>query len=445
MPKFLCFILLVGLVSSASLAQQVLSARDAVFLALENNYQVQIAQQQEKIAQKNNTWSEAGLFPTVSLNASFGNTIQDNTKNPFTFTPGIILSQSFSPALSANWNIFSGFSVRISKERLALLEDQSAGNSLLILENTSQDVLKAYYTAVLQKKRIEIFKHLLTYARKNLNYYEVKEKYSTSSSLDLLQFKNQYLSDSTNLLLQEISYHNALRNLNLLLNLPEDQLTRTDNFTLSDSLQIHLDLVDFDLVKAEMLASNQNLKNQYISVELQQKAVELQKAFLYPTLSFQTGVTPSNMWLRDLKDSGLKINTQALSYYGNINLRYTIFNNWKTKRAVEVSRIQTEIAELSTKSMENSLLVNLSSLVELLKSRNSLLNLSEENAIYATKIFEMSQRRFELGTINSLQLFTAQNAYYNTMIQHYENQFNRLDTYLEIYKLSGKLGLVYGQ
>jgi hypothetical protein len=36
-----------------------------------------------------------------------------------------------------------------------------------------------------------------------------------------------------------------------------------------------------------------------------------------------------------------------------------------------------------------------------------------------------------------------QNAYQNTLIQHFDNQFNKLDTFLEIYKMTGKLALEY--
>ncbi|MGY8926605.1 MAG: TolC family protein, partial [Flavobacteriales bacterium] len=120
------FAVLCMLFSNLSTAQHELTAKEAVFIALENNYQIEIANKQLLISEKNNKWSEAGLFPTVTLSAVNGNTIQDNTNNPFTFIPGIILSQSIAPSIGLNWNLFSGFAVRISKQRLEQLEEQSA-------------------------------------------------------------------------------------------------------------------------------------------------------------------------------------------------------------------------------------------------------------------------------------------------------------------------------
>lgn len=423
-------------------AQQELTATRAVFIALENNYQIQIANLEQQITEKNNTWGEAGLFPVVTLNVAQNNTIQDNTKNPFTFTPGIILSQSINPSLALDWNIFSGFSVRMSKQRLEQLEEQSANNALAIIETTIQDVLKAYYTAQLQKQRMDLFAEVMSRSRQQFRYYELKEKYSTSSSLELLQFRNQYLTDSSNYRLQMISYDNALRNLKVLMN---DSLADKVEYVLTDDLNVALSEIDLEKAREEMISGNYNLKNQYISLELQKTNTAYRKAFLYPTLSFQAGVQPGWSSIREIKDDLFQTHTSSLSYYGNLNLKYTLFNNWKNKRAVEVSKIQEEISTLNIESMQSTLNSTLTNLVELYEARQDLVNISTENMQYAEKAFDLAQRRFELGTLNSVDLSSFQNAYQNTMIQHLENLYNRLDTFLEIYKMTGKLGLEYSR
>lgn len=420
--------------------QTQLSAKEAVMIALENNYQVQIANKQQEISEKNNTWSEAGLFPSVSLSVANNNTIQDNTNNPFTFTPGIILSQSLNPSLNANWNIFSGFAVRISKTRLEQLEEQSANNAMAVLETTIQDVLKAYYTAKLQEERKELFRTVMEMSADKFKYYQLKEKYSSTTSLESLQFRNQYLTDSTNFLLQEISYKNSLRNLFILMN----DSTRFDlEVELTDDFGLSIEEVDYAMAKEEMLSNNKNLKNQYINLELQKTGTDLQRSFLYPTLSFQAGVNPGWNWIREIKDDLFKAETNSLMYYGNFNLRYTIFDNFKTKRAVEVSKIQEEIAQLNVESMKQTLSSTLENLIELYSARQDLVNISLENVDYAKQALELAQRRFDLGTINSIDLANFQNNYENTMIQHLENLYNKLDTYLEIYRMTGKISLEY--
>lgn len=429
-------------------AQEGLSAKQAVFNALENNYDIQIAEKQSEIAAKNNTWSEAGLFPTVTLQIGQNNTIQDNSNNPFTFTPGIILNQSLNPSITANINLFSGFQVRINKTRLEQLEAQSGGNSMVVIENLIADVLRTYYTALLQKERRDLYKNLLQYSSRRLRYNEIKNQYSGNNSLELLQLKNQYLTDSTNYLLQELSYENSLRNLVLLMNNSENESNESLP-ELADNLDLVLAEIDESNAEQTMLSNNQNLKNQYLSLELQKTAIEFQRSFLYPTLSLNLGAQPSYGRFQQLSGGNpngpSSLSTQTLAYFGNFTLRYNLYNNWKGKRAVEVAKIQAEIGELSTEKLTSTLKMNLTNQMQLFRFRKNLVNVSQENLEYATKAYDLAQKRFDLGSINSIDLIVFQNNYQNTLIQHYENLYNRLDTYLEIYKLTGKLGLEYAK
>ena len=436
-------VLIVGVLyvlSPKAIAQHNLTAKQAVFISLENNYQIQIAEKQLEISEKNNKWSEAGLFPTVTLSVGNNNSIQDNTNNPFTLTPGLILSQSLSPSLNLNWNLFSGFAVKISKERLSQLEEQSSNNVIAVIESTIQDVLKAYYTAQLQSDRKEMFQSILDASRKRFEYYELKEKYSNSNSLELLQFKNQYLTDSTNLLMQDISYSNAIRNLGIIMN---DTVYVESGYNLTDKIDVVVAEVSYDSAHEDMLVNNQNLKNQFIGLELQKSNTSFRKSFLYPVLSFQAGVNPSWSKIREMENNLINIETNSLVYYGNLNLQYTLFNNWKNKRAVEVSKIQEEISVLNIQSMEKTLSSTLKNLIDLYNLRRQLVEISQENMVYAEKAYELAEKRFNVGSINSIDLASFQNNYENTMIQHYENLFNKMDTYLEIYKMTGKISLEY--
>lgn len=439
--KTISLFLLISFTALNSFGQKELTASEAVFIALENNYQIKISEKQHEINEKNNAWSQAGLFPTVTLVAAQNNTIQDNTNNPFTFTPGIILSQSINPSLALDWNLFSGFRVHISKQRLSQLEEQTANNALVVIENTIQDVLKAYYTAQLQKDRLNMFQQMVDFSRDRYAYYEIKEKYSGSTSLELMQFKNQYLTDSMNYMMQKISYVNAIRNLQLLMNEPD---TNVVEYRLVDNIDTELASINKEAALDELMENNANLRNQYISLELQKTNTALQRSFLYPTLTFQAGANPGWSWIREVKNDLFEAEINTLTYYGNLNLRYSLFNNWQNKRAVEVSKIQEEIATLNIESMKKTLSITLQNLIELYELRMQLVSISQENLIYAEKMYELAARRFELGTINSIELTNVQNTYQNTLLQHYENLFNKMDTFLEIYKMTGKISLEYG-
>jgi len=348
-----------------------------------------------------------------------------------------------NPTVNVNYNIFTGFAMKMSKQRLEQLEEQSSNNAMTIIESTIQDVLKAYFTTQVQTERLKLFQTVLDQSRKRKEYYVLKDKYSSTNSLELLQFENQYLTDSSNYLIQKMSVDNAYRNLRMIMN--DGDSTGSVDYILTDQLTADVPLISFDEAYADMIANNYNLKAQYIGLELQRTGTEFQKSFLYPTLSFQMGVQPGWSKLRDLNDANFSISTQTLSYYGNFNLRYTLFNNFKNKRAVEVSRIQEEIAELNISSMTQTLENTLRNLIALFESRSQLVSISEQNLDYAERAYEMAEKRFNTGALNSIDLLSFQSSYESTVIQHYENLFNRLDTYLEIHRLTGKLGMTYAK
>ena len=443
MTRYLPFILL-GLLTQSSISQTTLSAEGAVVIALENNFQMQIASKQILIAEKNNKWSEAGLFPTVDLSASLGNSIIDNTNNPFTFTPGILASRQINPSINANWNLFAGLGVKMSKQRLEQLEDQSRGNAMVIIENTASDVLKAYYNALVQQTRLNVLKEVFSLSKKQVAYEEIKQDYGQSNSLALMQLKNQLFTDSINIIQQRINYENASRNLMLLMNVETEEIVKNNFPVLTDSLTKLLNPFNKDELLQEMSANNQNLKNQLINQELTKTGTQIQHSFLYPIVSLQLGAAPSFGSFRSIGGTmNLSAETQQITYFGNISVRYNLFNNWKNQRAVAVSKIQEEIAAMNIQDLEKQLTNTTINLHSLWEVRNQMVNLSQQNMDYAKKAFEIGKSRYDLGTINSIELTSLQNNYLNASISYYDNLYQRIDVYLELYKLSGRLQLDY--
>ena len=85
----------------------------------------------------------------------------------------------------------------------------------------------------------------------------------------------------------------------------------------------------------------------------------------------------------------------------------------------------------------------MATLIDSYKGNSNLVELSTANIEFATKTFELAKKRLELGTLNSIDLLVFENSYQNQLLQHYEFLFNKISTFLEIYKLSGKLALDY--
>ena len=430
MKKGLLIILIFGFIG-LSKAQEPLSMGDAIQICLQNNFDIRIEAKNIEAAQLNNKWSEAGLFPTFYFNLSNNYTIMDNTENPFTFQPGVTSNIGLTPSINMDWTLFAGLKVIRNKERLVRLENQTRGNAMLVVENTIFNLMRAYYQVVLNKMKIRLLSEVLDFSKEKVAYYRVKSEIGTANSIDVLQFESQMYTDSMNLELLKLNYRNSIRNLNMLMNVPVDT-----TFTLTDSLSKLLPDVQYEAMAELMKSSNQNLKNQYINLELQQTNTKLQGSGLYPTLSFSASASPNFGWFRSMNvDSALF--TQSINYNFGFNLRYTIFNNWKTKRAFKVGKIQEEILQMRVEDMEVELDNNLKNQLDSYNQRRHLEQLSFQNAEFSKKIWELGKEQYSRGIISSIDLTTLHNSYLNTLVNYYDNLYNLVDAYTELYKLTG--------
>ena len=108
-------------------AQELLLLEDAVKIALENNYDIKIAENNSKIDATNNNLANAGMLP--SLNANFtNNNSQIDTKQ--TQADGSereldnAKNMNLSYGIGLDWTIFDGLSMFARKEQLNVLEQQ---------------------------------------------------------------------------------------------------------------------------------------------------------------------------------------------------------------------------------------------------------------------------------------------------------------------------------
>tara|TARA_Y100000385_G_scaffold183590_1_gene189615 strand:+ start:1859 stop:3181 length:1323 start_codon:yes stop_codon:yes gene_type:complete len=420
-------------------SQNQLSSLDAINFALKSNRNINNAKYLTSIDSIKNTWANTGLFPSIDFTIGNNNVIQDNTGNPFTFTPGVILSQSISPSINSVWNL--GPANFYSKRNLEKTQQRTSQNELLIIESTILDALLLYYKVISQKKILKCFNDLKTFSNELMNFHLIKEKNATSSSLDLLQFKNQFFSDSMNVLLQEVNYKNAIRNLCLLMNdtasISNNKLPfLTDGFPTKYSLPLLKSAID-------NIDKNNEVVKQNIAIDIQSNALKLNESFWFPTVNFQFGVSPSRSWFRDLDNPSFKMDTKVLNYYANVNVRYNLYNNWNTQRSIKIAKIQKEILELDASQLKLNLKTSLNNYYSLFKMRSSLLDVSAKNLEFASKSFLLAQKKYNQGVLSSIDLLIFKNNLQNAQLKYIESEYNKLEIYLQIKRLTGDLLLDY--
>ncbi len=429
--KILTLVICIG-VGLCSNSQNDLSLLDAIKLGLNNNFDIQLAQQDVFIAKINNSYGEAGMLPKISLSLGQNNNLNDQSKNPTSFIKQLMISNSFSGGVELNWTLFNGFSAKASKRKLEQLEAQSEGNAAVVVENAIHAIVLAYYSVKLQQKKLLVLQESMDISRLKWKYQLLKEELGTSSSLEAIRFENAMYSDSIAVVNQELSFDNAVKNLNLLMAVDVQQ-----RYNLTDDFKREKEQYTIDALGAKMESNNQNLKNQFISREIFQSDVKIARAGLYPTIGFNIGGNTNTS--RYTIGDNPSISGTTFTYYAGLTLNFTLFNGGKVKRALQAVKIQNQITELKLNQLKSKLKNELSIALDLYNARIKILELTKKSAVIAKRNMDAAQEKFNAGLINSFEFRDVQNAFSNAGVQAWEAAYNVIDSRTDLTRLVGGL------
>ena len=202
--KILFLFILSSLLVSPLWAQEKLSLSEAIERGLAANFDILLEKKKIEVAKVNNNWGEAGKFPSIDLSLGQNNSVRSIGSNPAAFVTGDIFTQSLDPRIDLRWTLFNGFKVKMSKNRFENLQKESEGNAAIIVENTLQNLILAYYKAALEQQRVMVLIKTLTLSKDRYEYVKFKKELGSAVSSDVFLEESNYLTDSLNFVNQSI-------------------------------------------------------------------------------------------------------------------------------------------------------------------------------------------------------------------------------------------------
>ena len=394
-----------------------LSLTDALAKTLEYNYGIRISKSDVEIASIKNNWGEAGRYPTIGFDAS--------SNNAYNFTDTLWTNRLYA-GVGLDWTIFDGFRINFTKDKLETLEELSQGSLGVVVENTIEDVIMAYYDVLLQQENLSVLKTVMTLSEDRYTYEQARYELGGTVTFQVLQAQNVYLNDKALFMTQEVVVRNAIRNLNFLLgldpglmwNFPDPFEPDTTDYVLGD-------------LTGKMMSNNQTLRNQYTNLQLQKKEIDLRKSALYPSLYVSAGLDEN---VGNVQFIG---NTDALSTYGNLRLSWDIYTGGTRKRAVEVARINEEIAQIEIEQMEHSLMNELLNLYDFYSIRIALLEVADESLEAAELNMSIADEKFRSGVITSFEYRDIQLIYLNSALRRLQAIYNLIGSRTSLTRLTG--------
>ncbi|MEH0156920.1 TolC family protein [Limibacter armeniacum] len=486
MKKYL-LILSVLLSNAMTYAQdvtsEVLSLKQAIQKGLENNYDIRIEESKVEDAVQQNSWGQAGRFPTIDFRSTFNNSQQYNKPaSPFAL-PGTNMSDVLSGSVNANWVLFNGFKVNLTKEQLEKLEAQTEMQAAITLESTVEQIILAYYNVQLQQENLKVFKTILGLSKDRVEFARLQREMGSGSSFEVSQEETNFYNDSSNFVNQELVMANAFRDLNELM--AEENLDKVYNLT--DELSITPESFIFDDLLEKMKASNSTLLRQNRSLELSEINIRMQQVNRQPRLALDVGYNVSTNWFtadfpqttpntgNDIGnflppniDPNDPINWGALpvlqeaftsyqanstttelvretrngySYgpYANLTLNVPIYAGSQRKRAVQSAKLSYQQQQLMTQKTTLSLTNQLKKTHEQYNNRIELVDLTEKSLQAAALNLRLSQEQYEMGTINSFDYRQVQNSYLNAAFRALRAKYDLIQSNASLLRMTGSI------
>ena len=168
----LCLTLLLLLTAWTARAQEpvVLTLEECIRTGLEENLQIKIMRNDERIAGNNATRAAAGMTPTLDLNGGY-NAAYDMTStrtSAGTSASQKSVDQTMTASVDLNWTLFDGFAMQTNLKRLRELQAQGEMLTRLQSENLIADITTEYYNFIQQRLRLKNLRYAVKLSRERL-------------------------------------------------------------------------------------------------------------------------------------------------------------------------------------------------------------------------------------------------------------------------------------
>ncbi len=400
---FLCILCLSSL---SVFSQEVFDLKRCLQAGLEQNYELRIVRNEQRISDNNLSIGNAGYLPGIDLNAGYSGTSnnieQRLASNGETSKSNGVDNQTLNTGINLNWTVFDGFQIQAKYEKLKELQQMGELDTRLAIESFISGLTAEYYNYVRQNIRLANLKYAVSLSKERVRIVEARYNMGSMSRLDLQQARVDFNADSSNLIKQQEILYTSRVTLNQMMAL--DDVSRP--LIVADSLIEPNNLLqEADLWSKTMQYNSRLLlsgKNKRIS-ELDYKSV---KSRNFPYLKLNAGYGYTRNWY----GAGTYDRQQNLGLNYGLTLRFNIFDGFNRKREQKNARIQIENRELQYEQMELELKANLANIWMAYENNLELSALEKENLETAKENYEIAIERYKLGELSGIELREAQNS-----------------------------------
>ena len=433
MQKISFIVLLFGLLFSQEInAQNNLSLKEAVTIALQNSYDIKLVENNLSIAQNNNNYGVAGGLPTVTANGTNNNTLTtisqtfpDASRNT---TRSGVDGSTLNGGLTATMILFNGYRIAATKDRLESIQKQTEAALQVQMLNTSSTVMQQYYNVIRQVAFLKTIEKSIEASEQRVAIVKTRQEIGVANQADLLQS-----SLDLNALLQ------AKQNQLLVLDQVKADLFNSmvvpanSNYVFTDSIQVDQKMILSDVeskMKAHpLLQSAQQLinVNQFLEKET--------KALMYPTLRANSGFNYNS----NKSTAGFILLNESYGPFLGFNLSIPIYAGSTSKRAYKNAQINTVSAKIQYDNTAQDLSTELFKTYQNYQNSLKQTPIEIENYTMSDALLALVMEKFKLGQATIVDVKQAQQSFEAAGFRLTSLRFSAKIAEIELKRMSNQL------
>lgn len=424
-------ILLLGATFSGY-AQDVLTLENAMALALQHNYDIQLAQKNVELADNSASIYNSGFLPTANLSGNGTITYNEGENETAQGTSSFEQTDAYQygASLGINYTIFNGLRRKFNYKQLKEQHNLTELQAQQIIERTILQLSSTYYQVAQLSESVSILKSALEVSKTRMTRTLYRKEFGQSTQLEVLNAEVDVNNDSINLLNTVQQLENAKRNLNLVLGRNLDETFEVDTV-----VRFQLALSEDDL---RSKAKDRNILIQQTQSQLRNSefAIKASRAGWFPSLSanaayaYSGNRNPASPFLQG---------SQTYGPQAGLSLSWNIFDGGGTKTQVQNARIQLESQKLQQE--QTLYTVDRDVLNANATYKNALFVLEAQQASLETakRNFDRSNEMYKQGQVTSIEFRQAQINMLNAASSVSQAKYNAKNAELQLLQLAGVL------
>lgn len=426
-------VLIVLLFSYSLIAQEVLTKKEAIEIALKNNYGIKIANNNLKVSNNNTSIYNTGFLPTLSTTAgaNYRNENQEITRQDGNTTniEGAV-TKSYNASVSLNYTIFDGLGRKYNYQRLKETYNLTKLEARETIENTYLQIFTLYFQVARLTENNQNLAEVLKISKERVKRSEYQYEYGQSSKLAFLNAKVDMNNDSIIYINNKQQLLNAKRDLNIVLGTDKDV-----SYEVETAISFQ-ELKNFEDIYSKTKENNVSLKQRKKNLAINDLNIKFAKSNYLPTLDLTSSYNwnqsenPPTSFLAGINSNGLN---------AGLRLSWNVFDGGITKTRVTNAKITQENQQILLEQQEETLKNTLKNNWGNYQNQLFVLKVQEENVLTSQNNFDRTLERFKLGQVTSIEFRQAQLNLLNTKASLNNAKYNAKLSEIQLLQLSGEI------